>query len=66
MRYHSKDGWLVSGFYAEDVKPPKKANELAIEVWCGDEGVRDLEVSVLKERDDIGTVTSQKVGPSAW
>lgn len=51
-----QDGWFVSGYYAEDVKPPKKPHELALKVWCGSEHVRDMEVEIFKNRSDIGDV----------
>lgn len=55
-------GWIVTAYYNTMVKPPKKPNELAIEVWCGSDSIKDLEVKICNERIDIGTVTVTKLG----
>lgn len=46
--------FYVRGYYADDVQPPKRPGELAIEVGCDNESVRDMELAVLEEREDIG------------
>jgi len=52
----SKWKYLVRGYYADDVKLPKKPGDLAIEIGCANEAARDLEIQVLERRSDIGTV----------
>lgn len=35
----------------------EREGDLAIEVACGDEGTRQLEVDILKKREDVGVVS---------
>lgn len=53
--------YLVRGYYADDVRPPKVPGELAIEIGCGDELARDMELRVFEVRPDIGEV--DVIGP---
>lgn len=53
--------WFVRGYYADDVKPPKKAGELAIEVGVDSRHALDMDILVLQERADIGEV--EVIGP---
>jgi hypothetical protein len=48
--------YLVRGYYADDVQPPKVPGELAIEVGCNNESTRDMELRVFAVRPDIGEV----------
>lgn len=64
----SRYGWIVTGYYGPDAKPPKRRGELALSVWAGTEHVRDTEVSVFEGRDDIGTVLVREASAaeSGW
>lgn len=43
-------------YYADDVKPPKRPGELAIEVRWATEQDRDMEAALAENRPDIGRV----------
>lgn len=53
--------WVVRCYYADDVKPPKKPGELAIEVVCRSGSLKDMEVAAGESRTDIGRVTADQV-----
>lgn len=54
--------YLVQGYYNDTVKPPKKPGALAKEVGVIGESLRDLEVKVFEEREDIGRIEILNVG----
>jgi hypothetical protein len=51
--------WFVQGYYANDVKPPKVAGELAIEIGGVSREALAMDVDILERRADIGEI----VGP---
>lgn len=53
--------YLVRGYYAADVAPPKVPGDLALEVGCANESARDLELAVFRRRPDIDQV--EALGP---
>lgn len=48
--------YYVRGYYADDVKAPKKAGELAFETKHGNITSRDHEVAAAESRKDIGNI----------
>lgn len=60
-RYDGWD-WVVRCYYADDVKPPKKPGDLAIETVHKGDVSKDMEVAVAKARPDIGVVDVMRVG----
>lgn len=52
------EGWryLVRGYYADDVKPPKVPGALAFETKHKSETSRDIEVAAARSRADIGRI----------
>lgn len=48
-------------YYADDVKPPKRPGDLAIEVRWADAAGRDMEADLAEARPDIGRV--ERFGP---
>lgn len=54
-------GWILIAYYNDTVKPPKKPHDKAIEIWCGTESVKDLELRILNDRTDIGTVNVEQI-----
>lgn len=57
----SSNVWLVTGYYAATVKPPKQPGELAVQVRCEGESTRDMELAAFRGREDIGRVTCFEV-----
>ena len=51
--------WFVRGYYADDVKPPKKPGDLAIEIGGMSREALSMDVAALERREDIGEI----VGP---
>jgi hypothetical protein len=51
--------WLVRGYYADNVKPPKRPGDLAIEIGGLTRQALDMDLAVLRRRPDIGEI----VGP---
>lgn len=51
--------WLVQGYYAEHVEPPRVPGELAIEVGGASPGALAADLAALERREDIGEI----VGP---
>lgn len=51
--------WFVRGYYADDVKPPKKPGDLAIEIGGMGHAALAVDVAALEKREDIGEI----VGP---
>ena len=51
--------WFVRGYYADDVEPPKRPGELAIEIGGVSREALAMDVAVLEKREDIGEI----VGP---
>jgi hypothetical protein len=56
--------YMVRGYYGSGGRkggknrPGERADDLAVEVACRNESVRDLEVKVLRERADIGRIVT--------
>jgi len=50
--------YFARGYYADDVKPPKRPGRLALAVELGTKWALDMEVSVFEARPDIGRVES--------
>lgn len=48
--------WRVRGYYADNVKPPKRPGDLALEVGLAGDSAKDLEVKIFEGREDIGRV----------
>jgi hypothetical protein len=48
--------WVVRGYYAADVKPPKTPDGLAIEVRGLSKEVLAMDLDILQKRDDIGRI----------
>jgi hypothetical protein len=48
--------WVVRAYYANDVAPPKKPGDLAIEVLWTDEAGARMEEAAAWSRGDIGRV----------
>lgn len=48
--------WFVRGYYADDVRPPKTAGELAIEVGGASREALSTDIGALERRADIGEV----------
>lgn len=48
--------WIVRGYYADDVAPPKRPGDLAIEVGTTNRGQAEMDEAVLRGRPDIGEV----------
>ena len=60
-RVHRRDRhwrFLVTGFYADDVKPPKTPRGEACSVLCATEVARDFEIEVFERRQDIGRIVA--------
>lgn len=48
--------WHVRGFYGDNVKPPKYPGDLAIEVGGVCKEALSMDIEVLKNREDIGSI----------
>jgi hypothetical protein len=48
--------WRVTCYYADNVKPPKKPDELAIRTMHATDSSKDMEVAAGKSRSDIGRI----------
>jgi hypothetical protein len=48
--------WFVRGYYATDVAPPKTPGALAIEIGGTSREALDMDLRVLREREDIGQI----------
>lgn len=63
MMLDRKWKWRVTGYYAKDVKSPKKPLELALQTVHADDMSKDLEVSVFRSREDIGEIHVERLQP---
>lgn len=55
-RMYRRWKWKIVGYYANDVKPPKKPGGKAVETVHTDDQSKDLEVKVFEKREDIGHI----------
>lgn len=55
--------WKVTAYYSDKVEPPKMAGDLAIETVHASMDSKDLEVEILWQREDIGRIDVEPLGP---